>query len=313
MFLAMHIPDGFLTLPVSAVGWLLAATLLAVALRVSPAQVGERQVPLLGVLAAFVFAAQSINFPVAGGTSGHLLGGTLVAIVLGPWAAALVMTAVIATQGLLFQDGGLVVMGWNLLNMGIFTAFSGYATYVLVRRMLGPAPWAQVAAAFVAAWLSVEIGAIACSFELAASGSSPLALALPAMTGVHAFIGIGEALITAGAVALLQKSRPDLLESGSAAPGQGSAGLLVGGLAVALLVALCSPLACSAPDGLDRVAQLQGFAHLESAPLWHFIPDYKVGFIAQPVLASMLGVVLGTLVVFALGLAVGRATARHAA
>src|SRR5262245_4460914 len=119
---AMHIPDGFLSLGVSLVFWAITIVLLAIAVRRSSDELGERQIPLMGVMAAFIFAAQMINFPVAGGTSGHLLGGALAAMVLGPWPAMLVMASVIGVQGLLLQDGGLVVMGANIFNMGLLTA-----------------------------------------------------------------------------------------------------------------------------------------------------------------------------------------------
>src|SRR3990172_3504360 len=186
---ALHIPDGFLTPFVSLVGWGLALILLLIAVRQTRRQLAERQVPVMGVMAAFIFAAQAINFPVAAGTSGHLLGGALAAIVVGPWAATLIMTAVIAVQGLIFQDGGLLVMGWNIVNMGVLSALTGYVCYRLARRLTGVSRGGAVAAAFAAAWISVDIGAIATSLQLAISGSSPLSLALPAMAGVHALIG----------------------------------------------------------------------------------------------------------------------------
>ena len=122
----MHIPDGFLSIVISVLCWAITVAILGMAVSRTNKSLGERQVPLMGVMAAFIFAAQMINFPVAGGTSGHLLGGALAAITLGPWAGMLVMTAVIAVQGLLFQDGGLLVMGANILNMGLLTAAVGY-------------------------------------------------------------------------------------------------------------------------------------------------------------------------------------------
>lgn len=121
----MHIPDGFLSLSVSIICWAITASVVGAAISKTNKALGEKQIPLMGVMAAFIFAAQMINFPVAGGTSGHLLGGALAAIVLGPWAGMLVMTSVIAVQALLFQDGGLVVMGANILNMGLATAAVG--------------------------------------------------------------------------------------------------------------------------------------------------------------------------------------------
>ena len=201
----LHIPDGFLSAPVALVGWALAIILLALATRATKRALGERQVPLMGVLAAFIFAAQAINFPIAAGTSGHLLGGALAAILLGPWPATLVMTAVIALQALVFQDGGLLAMGWNILNMGALTALGGWALYQLLGgegRERTRRGWIT---AFVAAWFSVELGAIATSIQLAVSGTSRLGLVLPAMIGVHAMIGIGEGMITAAAVASAKK------------------------------------------------------------------------------------------------------------
>ena len=210
----LHIPDGFLSIGVSLVGWFLAVIFIGIALRQTKNQLGERQVPLMGILAAFIFAAQAINFPVAAGTSGHLLGGTLAAIVLGPWAGTLVMTAVIAVQALLFQDGGLLVMGWNILNMGVITTFTGYAVYMLVVRFLGTTTRSRLIGGFIGAWLSVVVSASATAIELAVSGTSPLNLGLPAMAGVHAIIGLGEAVITVGAIGLLQASRPQVITTG---------------------------------------------------------------------------------------------------
>src|SRR5512139_2421539 len=189
----LHIPDGFLSLAVSIACWAIAAITLSLAISRSNKSLGERQIPLMGIMAAFIFAAQMINFPVAGGTSGHLLGGTLAAITLGPWAGMLVMTAVIAVQALLFQDGGLLVMGANILNMGLITVAIGYGFY---RSVLGGTTGTKLAVAGVAAWLSVMAGALATSLELWLSGTARLDIVVPAMLIVHALIGLGEALIT---------------------------------------------------------------------------------------------------------------------
>src|SRR6185369_11043710 len=159
----MHIPDGFLNLTVSVICWAITAVTISMAVSRTNKSLGEKQVPLMGVMAAFIFAAQMINFPVAGGTSGHLLGGALAAIILGPWAAMLVMTAVIAVQGLLFQDGGLLVMGANILNMGLITAAIGFGLY---RSVLGNSRPVKLAIAGVAAWLSVMAGAFTVALQL---------------------------------------------------------------------------------------------------------------------------------------------------
>lgn len=306
----MHIPDGFLALWLAILGWILALILISVALRVTRGQLRERQTPVMGLLAAFVFAAQAINFPVAAGTSGHLLGGALTAIVLGPWAATLVMTAVIALQGFLFQDGGLLVMGWNILNMGVLTAFSGYAVYSALRRIGGDSRIGKLLPAFLAAWVSVEVGAVATAIELSLSGTSPLRLALPAMAGVHALIGLGEALITVGALRLLQASRPELLKGGALAPGQRSATTIALGLGLALVIAALSPLASTSPDGLEAVAGAQGFLDRALGPLYQILPDYSVPFIAHPALTTIAAVGVGTLLVFALVWGLGRSLGR---
>lgn len=309
---ALHIPDGFLSAPVAAAGWLLAIAAIWWALRQTASQLGERQVPLLGIMAAFIFAAQAINFPVAGGTSGHLLGGALAAIVLGPWAAVLVMTAVIALQGLLFQDGGLLVMGWNIVNMGILTAFTGYLTYSAVRRLFGQGAAGLAVGAALGAWLSVMAGAAATAVQLALSGTSPLGIALPAMAAVHALIGIGEALITVGALLLMRATRPDLLAGGANAPGRGSAAWVAGGLAAALTLAVFSVAASPAPDGLERVAHDHGFIDRALGPVYRLLPDYTIPGIQNTAASGVLAVAAGTLIVFGVALFIGRAL-RHRA
>lgn len=306
----LHIPDGFLSTSVAFVGWVLALLFIAIAIRQTRDQLGERQVPLMGIMAAFIFAAQAINFPVATGTSGHLLGGALAAIIMGPWAATLIMTAVIAMQGLLFQDGGLLVMGWNILNMGVFTAFVGAASYALVRRITGNSPRARLAAAFTGAWLSVEVGALATAFELALSGTSPIQLGLPAMAGVHALIGVGEGLITVGAIVLLQRTRQRVLREGDNAPGRRVAHFIAIGMLFALLIALLSPLASPYPDGLEFVAEQNGFLDRALEPLYAIMPDYSVPRVSSPVLTTILAVGLGTLLVFGVAWFMGKHTVR---
>ena len=177
----------------------------------------------MGVMAAFIFAAQMFNFQVAGGTSGHLLGGVLAAILLGPWAGTLVMACVIAVQGLVFSDGGLVVMGANIFNMGIVGTLGGYALYRLLAGLLGGEDRGRVPAAadrrLGRPW---SAGATAMSLELIVSGTSPAEIVLPAMLGVHVFIGVGEALITAAAVGFIATTRrgPAGPATGSARPGR---------------------------------------------------------------------------------------------
>ncbi|MBM4415349.1 MAG: cobalamin biosynthesis protein CbiM [Chloroflexi bacterium] len=208
---ALHIPDGFLSLPVAAAGYVASAVAIAVAVHMTNRRLGERAVPVMGVMGAFIFAAQMMNFPVAGGTSGHMLGGALGAICLGPWAAILVMTSVVALQALLFQDGGLGALGANVFTMGVVTALAGAALYAVLRPLAEHSSSLRVVASFAVAWTTVMLAAALTSVELALSGTSPLAVVLPAMLGVHALIGVGEGLITAGALSFLLATRPDLV------------------------------------------------------------------------------------------------------
>jgi cobalt/nickel transport system permease protein len=263
---------------------------------------GEKQVPLMGIMAAFIFAAQMINFPVAGGTSGHLLGGALAAIVLGPWAAMLVMTAVIAVQGLLFQDGGLLVMGANIFNMGLLTAAIGYGLY---RSVMNKSTGTKLAVAGVAAWLSVMAGALATALQLWLSGTSNLQTVVIAMLGVHALIGIGEALITVAALSFIFRTRPDLLGEGSASA-EGGRGWVIAGVVVALIVVLLSPLASGDPDGLERVAIDMGFIDAGQAAPFEIIPDYTVPFLGETPLSTILAGAIGALIVLGIMVVTGR-------
>ncbi len=206
----MHAPDGFLSAPVAIGMWIVTLVVLAISVRRTNETLDERSVPLMGVTAAFIFAAQMFNFQVIGGTSGHLLGGVFAAVLLGPWAGTLVMACVIAVQALVFQDGGLLVMGANIFNMGIVGTLGGYYLYRALARVFGGEAKGRIPAAGIAAWASVVAGSTCMAFELAISGTTPLEIALPAMLSVHALIGIGEALITMGALAFIQVARPDL-------------------------------------------------------------------------------------------------------
>jgi len=307
----LHIPDGFLSVPVALIGWLLAVVFIAVALRQTRQQFDERQIPLMGVMAAFIFAAQAINFPVLGGTSGHLLGGALAAIVLGPWAAVLVMAAVIGLQGLLFQDGGLLVMGWNMVNMGALTVFTGAAVYRLARKGVSDDRSGLIAGGAAGAWLAVMAAAVATSLELAASGTSPLNIVLPAMLAVHALIGIGEAVITVGALLLIYSTRPDLLRRGATAAGQSSSLWVGAGLALALMVAFFSFAASGDPDGLERVAEDQGFLGTALDPLYSVLPDYTIPFVENEMVSGIIALLIGTLIVFGLVLLIGQIARRN--
>jgi len=303
----LHIPDGFLSLIVSVICWVITVAVLGVAVSKTNKALGEKQIPLMGVMAAFIFAAQMINFPVAGGTSGHMLGGALAAIVLGPWAGMLVMTAVIAVQALLFQDGGLLVMGANILNMGLVTAAIGYGLYCSVS---GSSKGVKLGVIGVAAWLSVMAGALLTSLQLWLSGTSQLEIVIPAMLGVHALIGLGEALITVFAVAFIMQTRPDLLGEGSESAKGSRSWVFVGGI-ISLLVVLLSPLASSDPDGLERVATDMGFINAGQSAPYEIIPDYALPFLGETALSTIFAGVVGVVVVGVIILLVGRGMKAH--
>lgn len=210
--LALHIPDGFLNLPISLVTWAIAIALIALSLNRAQAEYQERAVPLMGVCAAFIFAAQMINFPIPGGTSGHLLGGTLAGVLLGPWAGSLVMAVVFIVQSVVFQDGGITVLGANITNMGLIGTFCGYYLYRAIRQAFGRDIWRGVATGTaVAAWTSVFVASILCAVQLALSGTVPFGVAISAMAFWHLLIGIGEAVITVFTVHFIWRTRPDLL------------------------------------------------------------------------------------------------------
>jgi len=298
----MHIPDNFLSITISLICWVITAVTLGIAISRTNKSLGEKQVPLMGVMAAFIFAAQMINFPVLGGTSGHLLGGVLAAITLGPWAGMLVMTAVIAVQGLLFQDGGLIVMGANILNMGILTCAVGYGLY---RSVLGSNRTVKLAVIGVAAWLSVMAGALSTALQIWLSGNAEVQIIVPAMLFVHAFIGLGEALITVAAIVFITRTRPDLLGEGSESA-QGSKGWILTGVLITLAVVLLSPFASASPDGLERVAEDLGFINIAQSAPYQVIPDYTIPFLGATPISTIVAGAIGVVVVLAIAFIAGR-------
>ena len=205
----MHVPDGFLSLPVSAMTGAVALAGVALSLHGARRELDERTAPLAGLVATFVFAAQMVNFPVGAGTSGHLVGGALASVLVGPWTATLVLTVVTVVQALLFADGGLTALGTNVLLLGIVAVWVGWAGAGLVRRFS-----ANVAlAGAVGAFLSVPAAALVFTGLYAVGGvvAVPMGALAATMLGVHALIGIGEAVITFGVLAAVVASRPDLV------------------------------------------------------------------------------------------------------
>ena len=206
----MHIPDGFLALNTWIPAWVVSAGGIGYCIRKTSQTLKDKIVPLMGVMSAFIFAVQMLNFPVAGGTSGHFLGGVLAAILLGPYAAAIVIAVVLTAQCLIFQDGGLTALGANIFNMSFIGAIGGYLIYVGIHRVI-KSKAGMMASAGIATWFSVVAASSVCAIELAISGTSPLNIALPAMAGIHVLIGIGEAIITCLVLSFILKVRPDLI------------------------------------------------------------------------------------------------------
>jgi cobalt/nickel transport system permease protein len=336
----MHIPDGFLDLKTALATGVLAAAGLGLALRDARRTLPPRKVPLLGLAAAFVFAAQMLNFPVIGGTSGHLVGAVLAAALLGPAAAVIVLSAVLIVQCFMFADGGVTALGANIFNMGIIGGVVGWVVYAAVARLI-QGLYGRVVAAVVASWIGIVLAAIMCAGELAASGRVPWSAAFPAMAGVHMLIGIGEGLITGLVLASIGAARPDLLglnvrqprgfdvlvagappspvpptpyAETSPEPQAKSLGtVLVFGLLVSLGLALfVAPFACSWPDGLDKAAEVLGFAdrEVEHRAVPALVPDYKMPFIGSPALATSIAGAAGTLVVFGGALVLARVLVR---
>ena len=209
----MHVPDGFLDAPTSAATGVAAAAVVAVALRRARGELDERTAPMAGLVAAFVFATQMINFPVGAGTSGHLMGGALAAALVGPWTAVLCLTVVLLTQALLFADGGLTALGTNITLMGVVAVLVGWSVLRLVILASPRSPRTVVAGAFLAAAASVPAaaGAFVVLYEAGGTAEIPLATLTTTMLGWHALIGLGEAVITALTVSSVLSVRPDLV------------------------------------------------------------------------------------------------------
>ncbi|MFD4586112.1 energy-coupling factor ABC transporter permease [Streptomyces sp. NPDC058423] len=289
----MHVPDGFINVPVSAAAGVVAAGAVVVSLRGARRELGgttpaggyggERTAPLAGLVAAFVFAVQMLNFPVAAGTSGHLLGGALAAILVGPYTGVLCLSVVLLLQGVLFADGGLTALGVNILLMGVVTVVVAYTLFRALVRVLPKKRRSVTVATFIAALVSVPASAVAFTLLYALGGTTdvPIGTVLGAMTGVHLLIGVGEAAITAATVGAVLAVRPDLVHGArglsaplklrvdgelvdarpEAAPASAASPrpVLFAGLVISLILAgFVSFYASANPDGLERVAADKG-------------------------------------------------------
>ena len=318
----MHVPDGFINAPVSVAAGVVAAGAVAVSLRGARRELDERIAPLAGLVAAFIFAVQMLNFPVAAGTSGHLLGGALAAILVGPYTGVLCVSVVLLMQGILFADGGLTALGVNITVMAVVTTVVGYAVFRGLVKVLPRKRRSVTVSAFVAAALSVPAAALAFTLVYAIGGTTdvPIGRVLTAMVGVHVLIGLGEAAITAFTVGAVIAVRPDLVHGArglrqklqlrvggelvdaapepqlTPAPARRTRTVWLTGLAASLVLAgVVSFYASASPDGLEKVAADKGIdakaeAHAAAdSPL----ADYGVEGITDGRLSGGLAGVIG--------------------
>jgi cobalt/nickel transport system permease protein len=208
----MHIPDGFLSPPVWGTLDVVSCSFLVCGLHQVGKRLEEKTIPLMGVLSAYVFAAQLVNLPIGGGVSAHFLGGALVGILLGPWSGLTVMTVVLVVQCFLFQDGGLAALGANVFNMGILGSFAAYGVACGLRKVAPPGLRSLFWSGFTAAWLTIILSALSCASFLSLSGVVPWSFSIPLIGGVHAILGIFEGLVTGTVLVSIARIRPDLLE-----------------------------------------------------------------------------------------------------
>ncbi|MYW48208.1 cobalt ABC transporter permease [Streptomyces sp. SID486] len=331
----MHVPDGFIDAPTSAVTGVVAAGALAVSLRGARRELDERTAPLAGLVAAFIFAVQMLNFPVAAGTSGHLLGGALAAILVGPCTAVLCVSVVLLMQGVLFADGGLTALGVNITDMAITTTVVSYAVFRALLAVLPRKRRSVTVASFVAALVSVPAAAVVFTLIYAVGGTTDVSIGkvATAMIGVHVLIGIGEAVITALTVGAVIAVRPDLVHGARglrrrlqlrvngdlvdapalapptvpAAPRTSRRTLWVTGLVTSLVLAgFVSFYASANPDGLEKVAHDKGIDKKEEkhASAGSPLADYGVKDVSDARLSGGLAGVIGVGVTVVAGSAV---------
>ncbi|HEX3001944.1 MAG TPA: cobalt transporter CbiM [Methanoregula sp.] len=332
----MHIPDGFFPISQAAVYWIIALVFIVLSLRWARKEMSEDKVPLVAVLAAGIFAIQTLNMAlpisiIPGGVSGHVVGAALAAIVLGsPFAAVFILTLVLVLQGIFFGDGGITAMGANIINMGVLGGFFGFYTYRSVNNLFHN----RFCAAFIAGWISLFIPAIVCAVELALAGTLPLTFGLITMGIYHAVIGIIEGGVTAFALTLIIHARPDIVAGEAASGGRKKAKdiVIIAGIGIALVIAIFAPYYASTyPDGLDStflsaygakdvntvhinedtaasaevvVAEKTGNSFSWQAPL----TDYAIPGMEKP--GEVMAIVFGILVLLVLGFGITRVIAR---
>jgi cobalt/nickel transport system permease protein len=331
----MHIPDGFFPLSLAVIFWIIALVFIMLSLRWARRELSEDKIPLVAVLAAGIFAIQTLNMalPIAiipGGVSGHVVGAALAAIVLGsPYAAIFIITLVVVLQGIFFGDGGITSMGANIITMGVLGGFLGFYTYKSVNNLFHN----RFCAAFIAGWVSLFIPAIVCAVMLAIAGTLPLTFGLVTMGVYHAIIGIIEGGVTAFALSLIIHARPDIVSSETPArPAKAKDVVVIAGITIALAIAIFAPYYASTyPDGLESTflsaygAKDVTTVHIDESKIgpaetavkettgntfvWQApIPDYSMPGLDKP--GEVLAILFGVLVLFILGFGISRLVTR---
>jgi len=331
----MHIPDGFFPLSLAVIFWIIALVFIMLSLRWARRELSEDKIPLVAVLAAGIFAIQTLNMalPIAiipGGVSGHVVGAALAAIVLGsPYAAIFIITLVVVLQGIFFGDGGITSMGANIITMGVLGGFLGFYTYKSVNNLFHN----RFCAAFIAGWVSLFIPAIVCAVMLAIAGTLPLTFGLVTMGVYHAIIGVIEGGVTAFALSLIIHARPDIISSETPARAAKAKDIIViAGITIALAIAIFTPYYASTyPDGLEStflsaygakdvttvhineskigaaetaVKETTGNTFVWQAPL----PGYSLPGLDKP--GEVLAILFGVLVLLILGFGISRFVTR---
>ena len=298
----MHVPDGFINAQVSAATGIISLGTLWAYIRNAKNLVADKLIALTGMMSALIFVLQMINFPIAAGTSGHLLGGALAVIVLGPSLGVICISIVVVIQSLLFADGGLSALGVNVLNMAIITSLTGWFTITLWKKLFGESQFTLISGSVIAGLLSVVFSSIAFVLEYAIGGtvSVPLGNVLIAMISTHLLIGLGEGIITALIVSLLLRVRSDLVYVNSKKNKSNTLSTSYGVLiALILSLTLVTPYASSSPDGLESVASDCGFEETDGVVL--LLEDYGISSIDNNFVSTTLSALLGVLAIAGLG------------
>ena len=298
----MHVPDGFINAQVSAATGIISLGTLWAYIRNAKNLVADKLIALTGMMSALIFVLQMINFPIAAGTSGHLLGGALAVIVLGPSLGVICISIVVVIQSLLFADGGLSALGVNVLNMAIITSLTGWFTITLWKKIFGESQFTLISGSVIAGLLSMVFSSIAFVLEYAIGGtvSVPLGNVLIAMISTHLLIGLGEGIITALIVSLLLRVRSDLVYVNSKKNKSNTLSTSYGVLiALILSLTLVTPYASSSPDGLESVASDFGFEETDGVVL--LLEDYGISSINNNFVSTTLSALLGVLAIAGLG------------